>query len=345
MAELSILDPRVIPSVVREYDAPENLLGLTLINKTSDTQPFWEYDIEVHTAAVLEKYTTPNSEAVLIDQTPVSHMQGSYAYQRVKKRFSPTTLRLLRRIGESRATAAAGEERVVRETQVMRQEMLRAEEVAVWKMLQGNWSFTTEHGITYTIDYGVPDNHKATASTAWGAAGDTPVADITALKRRVERDCGYPISRAYMNGPTMARFVELPEVTGGFNTGTDSASKQGQLSDDQKRAFQNERMIPRWHGVDWFEYDGGYLADGIGSTYSPYIPDNMIIFLCDGGQNYRTIQYGPSLDDSAPGEWTGPFTKTWKEEDPSARQVLIEVQYMPILLNPFKVATLNIGNA
>ena len=52
--------------------------------------------------------------------------------------------------------------------------------------------------------------------------------------------------------------------------------------------------------------------------------------------------YGPSVDDSAPAGWTGLYTKSWKEEDPSTRQVLMEIQYMPMLTHPFKVATMNI---
>ena len=115
MPELAILNPRVIPEVVRQYDAPENLLGLTLVDKTSNTQPFWEYDILVHTAAKVSKYVAPNAEAVLLDQLPVSSMKGDYAYQRMKKRFSPSTLRMLRQPGSDRASTAAGEARVVEE--------------------------------------------------------------------------------------------------------------------------------------------------------------------------------------------------------------------------------------
>lgn len=342
MSVISILDPRVLPRVVREYEAPENLLGFNMVEKRSDIQPNWEYDIEVHTGASLARYTTPDSEAVLIDQLPVGTMRGSYAYQRIKKRFNPSTLRLLRRVGENTASTAAGEDRVLRETQEMRRGMMRAEEHAIWSMLQGSWQFTVESGVQYTIDYGMPSSHKVTPSNAWGSSSDDPIGDIASINRRVERDCGFPISRAYLNNKTMAKFVELPEVSGGFTLAAGATSKQGQLSDMQKQQFQNERRINRFHGIDWIEYDGGSLASGIGSTYTPYIPDNKIVFIADGGSNPLVLQYGPSVDDSAPADWSGVFTKTWKEEDPSARQVLIEVQYMPILLNPFKVATLTI---
>ena len=343
MAEIAILDPRVFPRVVAEYEAPENLLGInTIVDIDSETQPTWEYDIEVHSRKALPRYSSHNSEAVLLDQLPVGHMAGSFAYQRVKKNFEPSTLRLLRGVGEGRASTAAGEAKVVRETEDIRLRMMRSEEAAVWAMLQGSWIYKVESNINYTIDYKIPSSHKTTVTISWGSASDDPIGDISAVKRQVERDCGFPITRAYMNNVTITKFYELPEVSGGF---TSSSGKQGQLSDVQKQRFQDERTIPRFHAIDWIEYDAGYLAgsgeleDGV---YTSYIPDDVIIFISDGGTSPFQFLYGPSVDNSAPPDWTGVYSKTWLEEDPSARQVLMEVQYMPILRNPYKVATLDI---
>ena len=344
MAELTILDPRVLPRVVQEYEAPETLLGLnTLVAVESDDQPSWEYDIEVHSRGALNRYNTHNTEATLLDQLPVGHMEGSYAYQRVKKSFSPSTLRLLRRVGANEASSAVGEARVVSETNDMRQQIMRGEEYAIWKMMQGSWTYMVESGVSYTINYQIPSSHKVDVANSWGSASDTPIADITGIKRQVARDSGFPIVRAFMNSVTMAKFIELPEVSGGYVNSTVS-DKQGQLSDRQKESFQNDRIVPRFHGINWIEYDDGYLDGTIrNGTYNPYIADNMIIFVADGGVNPFKLMYGPSVDDSAPAGWTGLYTKSWKEEDPSARQVLMEIQYMPMLTHPFKVATLNIA--
>ena len=362
MAELAILDPRVLPRVIQEYDAPEEMMGLnSIVTEESDTQPSWEYDIEVHTRGLLNRYNSPNSEAFIVDQMPVGTMYGGYAYQRVKKKFNPTTLRTLRDLGEGRATSAAGEAKVRRETEDLRMQMLRAQEYAIWQMLQGSWTFTTEANVNYTIDYGVPEMHKVAVTNAWGAADDQPIKDISNIKTMVQRNCGYPIVNAYMNTKTIDRFYELPEVSGGFLTGAESMSKQGQLSDRQKDMFQNERIIPRFMGINWIEYDAGWLGDanvtggdstgivpgqidptGGARNYASYIPDNKIIFLVTGGAQSFVIQKGPSLDDSAPPEWTGVYTKTWKEEDPSTRQVLMEEQYMVYMTNPMKVAVLDI---
>ena len=344
MAELSILDPRVLPGVVQEYTAPENLLGLTtIVTLETDNQPKWEYDIDVHSRNALPRYNSHNTEATLLDQLPVGHMEGGYAYQRVKKAFLPSTLRLLRRVGEGTASTAAGEALVLRETEDIRNRMMRSEEYSIWQMLQGSWTFRVESGIDYTINYQIPSSHKVSPTTDWGDAGDDPIGDISAIKRQVERDSGFPIARAYLNNVTMTKFYELPEVSGGI---TSSPSKQGQLSDQQKQMFQNERTIPRFHGIDWVEYDAGYLGgDGTleSGTYSPYIPNDVIVLIANiSGDNPFKMKYGPSVDHSAPPDWTGVFTKTWEEQDPSVRQVLMELQYMPVLTNPYGLATLTV---
>ena len=102
--------------------------------------------------------------------------------------------------------------------------------------------------------------------------------------------------------------------------------------------------------MDWIEYDAGYLAgdgqimaDGSAGNYRPYIPDNVIIFRVTGGQNSLFLLHGPSMDLASPPNWTGVFTKSWEEDDPSVRQVLMEEQWMAYMTNPFKTGTLTIG--
>ena len=328
MAELSILHPRVLPRVVQEIDVQDDLMGLSLVSTESDTQPFWEYDIVIADRDKLESYQAPNTEARLLDQLPVGHMEGSYAYTRVKKMFSPTTLRLLRRVGEGTASTSVGEDRVIAEMEDMRLKLDRQKEYAVWQMIQGSWSFKVESGHQYTIDYKIPAAHKVTPSVVWGANSDTPVLDVSAIKRIVSHNSGRQLTAGYMNNKTLTRMYELDELS-------------EFLSDRQKELYTNERTIARWNGIDWREYDGGYVSGGV---YNTYIPDNKIILFPDG-RNPFVLKYGPSLDHDAPADWTGLFTKSWIEPDPSNRQVLMEEQYMPVLLNPLQVAILDIGTA
>ncbi len=46
------------------------------------------------------------------------------------------------------------------------------------------------------------------------------------------------------------------------------------------------------------------------------------------------MMIGPTADDEAPDNFTGKFTKTWKDKDPSARQVLLELHFLPVITRP-----------
>jgi hypothetical protein len=46
------------------------------------------------------------------------------------------------------------------------------------------------------------------------------------------------------------------------------------------------------------------------------------------------LMIGPTADDEAPAGFTGKFAKTWKDKDPSARQYLLELNFLPVITRP-----------
>ena len=322
-AEIGLLESRVIMDVVQEFEGPDNLLGRGILGTPdSDPNSTWEYDIIRQSRGAQLVHNTPNSEAQILDQLIIGHAEGGYAYMRDKKVFNATTLRWLRRAGNSAVAAGQAEAKVLEELEDIRMQHMRAEEVAIWSMFQGSWAYTMVGGTTVTVNYQLPAAHSPTVSTSWGASSDDPIGDIRAWKQLMVRDSGFPISVAYLNATTMTVFLKLAEVA-------------AELSDRQKDTYTAEGRVPRFFGIDWIEYDGGYLNSS--GTYVPYIPNDHIIFLAPGGTPAWRMLYGPSGDVSAPDMWTGPYTKSWVEEDPSGRQVLMENHYMPILRKPFQV--------
>ncbi len=323
MPELSLFNPRTLPRVVNEFEAPEEFRGLSIVGApVPETQPTWEYDIIRAARGASLLHNSPNSEAQIVDHLPHGHMQGGFAYKRDKKTFNATTLRWLRRAGESQAAAANAERMVLEELQDMRNQHQRAEEVAVWAMFSGTWTYTLLNNSTIAVDYGVPAAHQPVSATAaWGAANDEPIGDILAWKQVVQRASGFPLTIAYLNATEMAVFLQLAEV-------------QAQLSDRQQDVYTAEGRVPRFFGIDWIEYDSGYVDAS--DAFVPYIPNDRILFLATGGTKGWNMMHGPSADVDAPGDWTGPFTKSWIDPDPSGRQVLMEVNYMPALIQPLK---------
>ncbi len=329
MPELSIFNPRTLPRIVNEFEAPEENLGLQIVGAPiPESQPTWEYDIIRAARGASLLHNSPNAEAQIVDQLPFGHMQGAFAYKRDKKTFNATTLRWLRMAGESQAAAKNAEIRVMAELQDMRNQHQRSEELAVWQMFSGTWAYALLNNSTITVDYGVPAAHTPIVDVDWGAAMDDPIGDILAWKQVVQRASGFPLTVAYLNANAMAIFIQLAEVV-------------AQLSDRQQDMFTAEGRVPRFFGIDWIEYDSGYV-DAAGA-FQPYLADDRILFLATGGTKGWNMFHGPSADLEAPGDWTGPFTKSWIDPDPSGRQILMEVNYMPILTQPLKMLYANIN--
>ena len=183
-AEIGLLEPRMLRETVREFEGPESLRGRTLMGAPDgDPNPTWEYDIQRQSRGAQLIHNTPNSEGQVLDQLTIGHAEGGYAYMRDKKVFNPTTLRWLREAGKNLVARGQAERKVLAELEDMRMQQFRAEEVAIWAMLQGTWTYTMIGGTTVTVNYQLPASHSPTVGTSWGAGGDDPLGDIRAWKQ------------------------------------------------------------------------------------------------------------------------------------------------------------------
>lgn len=326
--EISLLEPRPLNGLVRKFagEVSESLLGLTLIGASMpDINPTWEYDI-LRGNRDRSEPNTPNSEANLIDHMKHGKMTGAYVYLRDKKMFNPTTLRWLRAAGENVVASDNARRMVAAELSDMVLRQQRFQEFTVWQMFQGSLTYTHKGGASVTVDFGISNSHKPSVAVTWGASGDDPIGDIGAVKRLFTRDSGVRATDAYMNDVTWAEFNVLPEL-------------RAQLSEEQKRQITSEGFLSRFQGLNWHPYDGGFVEN---DTFSAYIPDDKIIFLARDNNPYE-MKWGPSADDDSPDGHTGPFSKTWKEKDPSNRQVLVELNFMPVLFRPDQVVILDVS--
>ncbi len=322
MAEISLLEPRVLNGVVTHFleDPEPQMRGMTLLGGgVPDLNPTFEYDI-VRGSRDVSTPNAPNAEARRVDHMQHGKLTGSYIYLRDKKMFNATTLRWLRVAGENEVNAANAEKMVMGELNDMDFRQKRYIESTIWDMFSGSVTYTHEGGATATLDYGISVAHRPTAGTPWGDASDDPIGDIGAWKQLTTHDASQELTSVYMNAATMVSFQKLPEV-------------RAQLSDRQKDVMTSEGFIPRFQGLDWIEYDQGHVVSG---TFTPYITTNRLVMLAPGNNAWQ-MKHGPSADDSAPTGQTGSFSKTWKEEDPSNRQVLIERIFVPCLFRPDQV--------
>jgi hypothetical protein len=319
MPDISILEPRVINGVIEKFLIPQNLMGLSMVPQRSHPFPVWQYDIVSGTRGVAST-TTPGSMGKIVVKSTIGTIAGGFIYSREKKIFDPVTLHWLREPGQVAANNA--EREVLRELQELSARFDRLKEFFIWKMFSGSLSYTRDNTIV-SIDYLMSATHKPTAATYWTNPNSDPMDDIRAWKQLVTHDGHAVVTDAYLNVKTMQALQNHAKV-------------RQMMSDRQRDTYYSEGFLPRFQTLDWHEYDLGFVDDFTdvnNPAFTTYIPDGYIVFMAKERDPWVMLQ-GPSADDEAPNGYTGRFTKTWKEKDPSARQVLMEESSMPILLRP-----------
>jgi len=323
MPEITLLNPTVINGVVEKFTTPDELLGLQLLPRVPHPFPVATWDV-IRGSRELARANVPGSEAHVVKQLGVAQMSARFLYVREKKALEPTTLYWLRAPGtlaEKNAEAA-----VLRETQDLANRIDRFMEYTVWQMFANSLTIA-QPDVNVTITYGIAASHTPTAAVLWTDPGADVIGDVKAWKRLIARD-----------GQTSARYAFANDVTMEYLT--KNTEIRSLMSERQSEQFLNTGTIPGLLGLTWVTYDIAYV-DTAGNEQR-FIPDGKVIIVSDQREPWQMAS-GPSADDEAPQGHTGRFTKTWQEKDPSARIMLMEDHFLPILLRVENVVYATVG--
>lgn len=337
MAEISLLQPTVLRGVVERFTAPETLTLLNSVPQTPHPYPSVAWEI-TNGSRNIALPNVPNSEAHIVDQSGRRAMSASFVYLREKKVFTPTTLHWLKQAetNGNEMSRANAEQAVMREVQDLNTRFDNFAEWTLWRALSGKLDFKTLTGNSYVtneVDYGFQASHRLDKlTTGWSSATPTQIiADIRALKARVERDGGVPVTDAFVSATVMDKIFDS-FATSGSNL----------LSDRMKDQYYGSGRIDGFMGINWKVQNAVFDATGSSYTATPTIPSQETRFLDENSlvlgnlSTNRPIELyvGPTADDEAPVGFTGKFAKTWKEKDPSARQYLLEWNILPVVTRP-----------
>ena len=336
MPEISLLQPTVLRGVVEKFVAPETLTMLAKCPQTPWPFPTAQWEV-IRGSRAIARPNVPNSEAHIVPRLGRSTESAAFVYLREKKVFEPTTLHWLRQAANSVSELAKtnAEAAVLREIGDLNQRFDNFAEYALWQALSGMLVIDTPD-VQATIDYKFLASHKPTAGTPWVTA--TPaqiIADIRAWKRLIIRDGRAAAKEAFATELTISSIFTSFATAGASVPG-------GLLSDRAKDAYFSTGVLPGFMGMDWSPQESVYDATGAGYTAAGSIPSTEQLFLADGNvllgnfTDNRPVELmiGPTADDEAPDGFTGKFSKTWKDKDPSARQYLLEWNMLPVITRP-----------
>jgi hypothetical protein len=324
MPEISLLEPTVLRGVVEKLTAPEDLTLIRRLPRQPHPYPTATWDV-IRGSRMVAKPNYPNSEAHIVPRLGVSQESASFIYLREKKVFEPTTIHWIRTPGQIAATNA--ERAVLREVTDLNQRFDNFAEFCAWKAMTGTLILDYPD-VQATIDYKVPASHKPSAGTSWASATPAQIrADVVAWKRLLSRDARVAARDIFATEATMERIMNA------FAVSTEGGGLF--LSDRMKDQFYSAGVIPGFMGLNWNVVEQQYEDDNGNTTL--FVPDDTLYMAnLDDGRAMEILE-GPTADDEAPDGFTGKFSKTWKEKDPSARQYLLEWHFLPVITRPEQI--------
>jgi hypothetical protein len=315
MPELAILEQTVLTGLIEKYVAPPDHVATNIFERRSHPYTVAEWDVVQGTRYVAHP-TMPNREGKVVGQAGVGKKTASFIYVREKKAFEPTTLRWLREPGNLAQNNA--EACVRRETQDLNNRLERLVELYCWESLKGTITIS-EPDVKAVVSMGIPGAHKPTVSASWSAAATDILGDLEAWKVLVANDCGQAASDVYVNTTVMGYLWKNTAIKTWF-------------TDKHKEEYFRTGSITGLAGLNWHATDLGYVGDN--DVFVPYLADTELIMLAQSAPDTFVLLEGLSADEDAPRNHTGKFSKSWVTTDPSGRFVLLEYNFIPVLLKP-----------
>lgn len=222
----------------------------------------------------------------------------------------------------------------------------QTEQSAAQGLLLGTITLVYEDGGTDTISFGYTGNGTLvgdsytiqptlTGTAAWTSAGADPVKNVRAMARQIR-------ANSHWDGPCaiLAGYEALDGLAG--NTKVHALLDNRRIEVGSLNATQQARYRGTCAGLPVYEYDLTYDTSagvGAGSCWN----SKSIAVIADDAEN-TTVEYGPAFDFASADAAGVPqnisqqwFSKTVRQEDPPAIELIVESNPLPMIYSPRKV--------
>jgi len=194
---LSTTDIQYVVDNTNPFDrlAPGGLLGDALFPARPTQELDFKYLKGAGGAAVMAHVTTHNSEAPLVNRRGLETVSGQIpAIKQKRYQDAHTLIRL-------QSADALIQSQVVRDiyddvTDTRLGVVARLEKLRMDALATGTVSQLTEEGLVYSVDYGVPNDHKETLSGGdlWSATTAEPLSDLERWQNIMVGDTGHQMA-------------------------------------------------------------------------------------------------------------------------------------------------------
>lgn len=330
MATFSLYDTRHLMTVLETKKQPYSFLLDTFFTETDVSMTeYIDIDI-VKQKRKLAPFVSPMSQGkVSVREGYTTHVFKP-AY--VKPKRVSSVANLLKRLpGENPYAMTGIAERaaqlMVRDLSEMDIEITRREEWMAAQALTTGKVVVIGEGVNAEVDFLFSNTHKLAATDCIGAGGwaggsADPLTDLDNWQLLIAQDSGLTADIVIMGKTAWRTFIANTDVIAELNRFRPSGTEFVRTNERTGAIFQG---VVR--GKEVYTYNE--WAEDSSGVEQPLIADDKIVM---GSRMARCVRhYGAIQDLSAPsGLPVRVFAKSWEEEDPSVRYVMLQSAPLPV---------------
>lgn len=288
-----------------------------------------------------------NGEALLVSGRGEKFATVKAPNIRIKRNMEASDLLFTRRPGTiifptPGQQMTAIQEKIAEEQENLLDLITNAKEWMCAMAIRGTITYEVEDEEVYTITYPKPAGHTVTVSPYWDdnvSPASSPMTDFRTVKRLISEEVGLNPTHCIMGQLAADAFMRNEEVKTYLDTRN---YRVGNLTMEEMYNDSGVIYLGRFCGIPCFEYPRTVELNG---TAVNLIRTNYAEFVSASSGAENIMYYGaiPDMKALQGRKFKGKiFSKSWEEEDPSARLILAHSRPLPVPRRPGSMVSLKV---
>lgn len=332
---LDLFETRKMLAALEQRKPPRSFL-LDKFFSASETFDSEHVDIDIWKGKRrLAPFVSPTKEGKVIER--IGYKTNSYKPPYIKPKMVTTAADILKRpmgthiYGSNMSPMQKAAQQLGKDLGTMDDMILRREEWMAASVLTSGQVRCIGEGIDETVNFMMEASHlPVLAGTAlWSDHTNAkPLDNLRAWKRMIAKDSGVNPTDVIMSTDVYDNFLACDQITGSENLFDIRRVILGQINPQDVGGGVTYIGRITELGLDLWTYEEWYVDEYDKDTEKPMIPEGKLIM---GSPNaYARRLYGAIKDLKATGA-VRRFPKSWEEDDPSARFVMVQSAPIPAL--------------
>lgn len=318
--------------VIREYELPQNHIGLSLLAPFKDVESddvIFDYTRGLVAGLAPARAEDAESELAQKDDS-VGTGRASIIDWALKDHYDPSDVSRYREALILGGIAGARslpltidrmtegfQAKLARDAKLRRRKLDNRLEWLITQALETGGISYNDGKIKFSVSYGRPGGQVTTAGTLWSNTSSDPIGDILALKTTMLNTYGVTMNRAITSQRVINNILNSSKFTNNLIGSNPLYTVSGWGIDAAKQVVQQAT------DVEFIVYDSVYRTRPIGSntvTNNRFLSDNKVFFLpseADVESLDDAIGFGATLTSPHPeGNWTPGYYEWEKDTGP-----------------------------